>query len=325
MSHAVGRPRVRRLIRALEYPLDLLRFLALTKRSDLVLHFQWASVPTLDVWAWRYLKRAGHPLIYTAHNVLPHGAQQPSRAFQDLYAIPHRVIVHTPLMAQELRARFPSTSSRIRVIPCGTLFDDVPEMPRDAARSALGLRPDSRIALFWGLIEPYKGLECMIRAFSQVARRVRDARLLIVGKPNVPVAPYRALIEHLDLSGRVDTRFEFVPTEQAPKYFGAADVVVLPYLEASQSGVLLTAYRFGRAVIVTKTGGLPDTVEPNRNGLIVPPGDEDALADAMTETLSDPKKIAEMGERSRQLGAERFNWRDIARDTIAVYREIRKE
>jgi glycosyltransferase involved in cell wall biosynthesis len=322
LSQLNDKPKIRRMLRALEYPFDWLSFLASFDRPGVVLHFQWAPVPALDRWVWRRLKQVGHALVYTAHNVIPHSAHQPPWGVEQLYATPRRIIVHTHSLAEELRTAFPGTASRIRVVPCGTLFNDVPELSREAARNALGLPSMARVALFWGLIEPYKGVECLIRAFSKVTRRIENAHLLIAGKPNTPVEPYQILVEQLNLSHKVHTRFEFVPTELAPAYFGAADVVVLPYLEASQSGVLLTAYRFGRAVIVTDTGGLPDTIELNKNGLVVPPGDENALADAMVEILAELEKAEAMGQYSRQLGWERYNWRDIARATIAVYREI---
>jgi glycosyltransferase involved in cell wall biosynthesis len=318
-------PRVRRLMRALEYPLDLLHVFGPRAGSRPLLHFQWAALPALDAWVWRYLKHAGYPLVLTAHDILPHNSQRPPLGQERLYGTPDRIIVHTPALAREFRERFPGASARIRIIPHGTLFEDVPEIPRGVARNALELPMDAPVALFWGLVEPYKGIECLIKAFSQVARELPAARLLLVGKPNVPVQLYLDLIERVQLVDAIHTRFEFVPTEQASLYFGAADLVVLPYLEASQSGVLLAAYRFGRAVVVTATGGLPDTVQDGANGLVVSPGDEPALARAMIEILSNPARMEEMGERSYRMGVERYNWQTIARQTLAVYREVREE
>jgi glycosyltransferase involved in cell wall biosynthesis len=312
----------RRAMRMLEYPLDLMDVFLPTKRPRPILHFQWAAIPALDTWIWRSLKLGGYPLVLTVHNVVPHGSQRPSLAQERLYNIPHRIIVHTQSLAQELVERFPSTAERVRIIPHGTLFNDVPECSRDAARRSLGLPSDAPIALFFGLIEPYKGVDCLIRAFSQVAQDLPEARLLIAGKPNTPVERHRTLIAELGMSGSIRTDHAFIATERVPLYFGAADVVVLPYLEASQSGVLLAAYRFGRPVIVTATGGLPDTVEHLGNGLVVPPRNESALADALIELLSDRERASEMGGRSREIGLKCYNWRAIARQTMAVYREL---
>ena len=312
----------RRLMRTLSYPLDLLRTFLPPERPRPILHFQWAAIPAFDLWIWRCLKRAGYPVVLTAHNILPHDSQRPPLGQERLYSIPHRIVVHTDSLAQELERRFPSTSGRVRIIPHGTLFDDLPEWPQDAARRSLNLSPDAPVALFFGLIKPYKGVDALIRAFSQAVRQLPEARLLIAGKPSTSAEYYHALVEELDLDGSVRTDLRFIPAEQANLYFGAADVVILPYLEASQSGVLLAAYRFGRPVIVTDTGSLPGTVEHGVNGLVVAPGNEDVLADAMIELLSDPARAEEMGNRSRQMGRELYNWQEIARKTIAMYEEL---
>jgi len=312
----------RRMMRALGYPLDLLRTFLPPERPRPILHFQWAAVPALDMWIWKCLELAGYPLVFTAHNILPHNSQQPPLGQERLYNIPHRIVVHTDSLAQELVKRFPDTSERVRIIPLGTLFDDLPECPQDAARRSLCLPPDAPIALFFGQIAPYKGVSLLIRAFSQIRRALPEARLLIAGKPSTPAESYHALIEELDLAESVRTDFAFVPAERVNLYFGAADVIVLPYLEASQSGVLLAAYRFGRPVIVTDTGGLRDTVEHGVNGLVIPPGDEDALAAAIIELLSNQARAKAMGNRSRQMGVELYNWNAIARQTMAVYKEL---
>ncbi len=314
--------KIRQLLRAAEYPINLLSVFARLQKPKPILHFQWSAVPSLDVWVWQYLKRIGYPLIYTAHNIIPHSAQHPPAGLEKLYAIPDRIIVHTPELAQELRSHFPDTAPRIRIIPLGLHFEDVPEISSIDARNTLKIAPETPIALFSGLIEPYKGVEYLIRAFSQVRRKNKQAQLFIAGKPNISVKPYQALIKHLKLTEAIHTHFEFIPTAQISNYFCAADVVVLPYLEASQSAVLLTAYRFGKAVIVTDTGGLANTVEPGKNGLVVPPGDENALAEALITILSNSHTATKMGVASRELGLARYNWQDIAHQTIAVYREI---
>jgi glycosyltransferase involved in cell wall biosynthesis len=315
-------PRVRRLLRVIEHPIDLMQIFMRGIDPKPILHFQWFTVAALDTWVWRILKKAGYPLVHTAHNILPHGTHEAPPGLVSLYSIPQRIIVHTPKLAEELCTLFPGTASRVRVIPHGTLFDDVPTQSRSLARQALGIAQDSPVVLFWGLLTPHKGVEGLIRAFSKVVDKVDNALLLLVGKPNTPIAPYRTLIAQLNLETAIRTHFGFVPTGEISKYFGAADVVVLPYLKASQSGVLLAAYRFGRAVIVTDTGGLPDTVESGVNGLIVPPGDESALVEALIELLSKQARTRDMGGHSRRIGLERYNWRDIARQTITVYQEL---
>ena len=325
LRKSVENPRFRRLLRGLEYPFDLLRLFIPQEKPRPVLHFQWATAPAIDSWIWMILRHAGYRVVYTAHNVIPHDAKQPPRGLCRVYTAAQRIIVHSPAIARELQSFYPEGVRKLRIIPHGTLLDDVPEVPRNVARTYLGLPSDARVVLFFGVVAPYKGVNCLLQAFSHVAHELPSARLLLAGKPNTPTEPYLNLIAERELAGVVSTRFEFVPTQEASLYFGAADVVVLPYLEASQSGALLTAYRFGRPVIVTETGGLPETVEHGENGLVVPPGDEVSLAVAIIQLLSDPTSARRMGDRSKQLGLERHNWKAIARRTMAVYRELEGE
>jgi len=310
------------LLRALEYPIDLFSIFVQAPTPKPILHFQWAPIPFLDAWVWRYLKRSGYSLIYTAHNIIPHNAHRPPAGLAELYSIPDTIIVHTPELAQEFQSRFPHISTNIHIIPHGVLFEDIPEISRMEARDRLAISLETPVALFWGLITPYKGVESLIHAFSRARDKVKNAQLIIAGKPSVPVEPYQALIQQLNLSDAVKTRFEFIPTEEIATYFGAADVVVLPYLEASQSGVLLAAYRFGKAVIVTETGGLAKTVSEGQNGLVIPPGDENELAKALINILSDLQIGEKMGGVSRQLGLTHYNWQNIAHQTMAVYQEV---
>ena len=314
--------RLRRVFRAATYPLDLLKLITQLPQPPAIIHFQWSAVPFLDAWAWRYIIKKGHRLVYTAHNVIPHDTVKPPPNLAALYNIPQRIIVHSYALAQQMEETFPETSARLSVIPMGVLFEDVTDLSRAEARRKLNLPSETPVALFWGLIEPYKGVECLIKAFSLVARELPQARLLIVGRANISIEPYQNLIQALNLSEAIYTRFEFVPTEEISLYFSAADLVVLPYLEASQSAVLLTAYRFGRAVLVTETGGLPETVMPERNGLVVPPNDETALAEALIRLLSAPQTLVDMGAASQKLGTEKHNWRKIAKQTTNLYRQL---
>lgn len=316
------KPKIRRLLRAMEYPIDLFSLFSKTPRPKPLLHFQWAIAPALDAHLWQILKRAGYSIVYTAHDIIPHGAQQAPLGLQSLYALADRIIVHSPILAADLQKLAPNVAEKIRIVPLGVGLGNVPEVPQPEARQTLGLSQETAIALFFGLIEPYKGVAILIQAFARVVAELPQARLIIAGKANMPTQPYQSLISQLGLEKVIDTRFEFIPTQQLPAYYGAADVVVLPYLEASQSAALLTAYRYGKAVIVTQVGSLADTVTNGQNGLVIPPNDEDALATALIDILANRSRATEMGHHSQNLGLERHHWADIAHQTIAVYHEL---
>jgi glycosyltransferase involved in cell wall biosynthesis len=107
-----------------------------------------------------------------------------------------------------------------------------------------------------------------------------------------------------------------------PYYFAAADVVALPYVRIYQSGVLHLAYTFGRPVVATRVGGLTEDIKDGKSGVLVPPGDENALATALEEMLADPERLAAMGEHARMLAETVYSWDAIARRTLDFYESL---
>jgi glycosyltransferase involved in cell wall biosynthesis len=153
-------------------------------------------------------------------------------------------------------------------------------MPRDEARARLGLGQDEPVLLFFGFVRRYKGLRNLIRALAAVREQL-PARLLVVGEFWEDERPYRDLVRQLDLEGAVEFHNTYVPNEEMAVYFSAADAVVLPYLEATQSGVAQIALGFEKPVIATSVGGMAETIADGQTGLIVPPGDNAALSAAI--------------------------------------------
>jgi glycosyltransferase involved in cell wall biosynthesis len=150
---------------------------------------------------------------------------------------------------------------------------------KDSARAALGLS-DERIVLFFGYVRRYKGLHVLLDAMPHLLSHF-PVRLLVVGEFYDNEQAYREQIRTLGLEHAVTLHSDYVPNERVGAYFSAADVVVLPYLSATQSGIAQIAYNFDRPVIATDVGGLAEVVLDGRTGYIVPPGDPEALAEAI--------------------------------------------
>lgn len=301
----------------------------LRKRTDIV-HFQWLVDRRQDLAFIGWLKRAGIPSVYTAHDVEPHlTASAKDRAeLQRIYESVSKVVVHTENNKRELLSLFAVEPGKVAVIPHGS-YDFLcaqGSVTREAAREKLGLSRERPVILFFGLIKRYKGLEHLVEAFEQVRLEVKDAFLLIVGDifAGDPEAHgyYRGIVD--GLRGREDVRCvaEYVPVEDVGTYFAAADVVALPYVRTYHSGVLLAAYAAGRPVVVTNTGGLPEVVEQGRSGLVVPPGDAKALAAALASILGDPARRRAMGDRARELAMTAYGWSAVASRTIDLYESV---
>jgi glycosyltransferase involved in cell wall biosynthesis len=187
---------------------------------------------------------------------------------------------------------------------------------RESARAALGL--DGDVVLFFGYVRAYKGLDTLLAAWPAVRAR-RPATLVVAGEFYDDEAPYRRLAEAAGDSVRLLARY--VPDAEVEALFKAADVAVLPYRSATQSGVTHVAYALGLPVITTRVGGLAETVVPGETGLVVPPEDPPALAEAIVDFFA-----AGLAPRLRA-GVERVrsanSWEALARETIALGDELR--
>ena len=176
--------------------------------------------------------------------------------------------------------------------------------------------------LFFGRLSAYKGLDIFIEAVKKLSSRLTDTDFIIAGRP---VPGYQIpKIPNLDNGNRFITRFGYVSNQDLCKLFNIATFVVVPYLEASQSGVILTAYAFHKPVVATSVGGIPEVVEDRKTGRLVPPGDPLALAEAMYELSFDPEKINNMIGNIKRITQEELSWDNLTDRTYAFYKQLLK-
>jgi glycosyltransferase involved in cell wall biosynthesis len=215
-------------------------------------------------------------------------------------------ITHAHHVAASLRNRR-LTDGDPHVIPLA--------FPRAAQPSGPPSGPPN--VLFFGRIWPYKGLDHLLRAQPSISARVPDAQFVVAGRGE-PIERYQRLVAHPD---RVRFETGYVSVERREQLFREASVVVLPYIEASQTGVVPLACRHGKPVVATTVGGLPEVVRPGETGLLVPPGDPRALADAVTLLLLDDVTRAKMGVAARAFFETYFDLDAIAASTVAAYED----
>ena len=320
--HGAG---LRRLVKGLLYPRDALRVARLLHaRPPGILHVQWAHLPWLDAHLWRSLRRDGWIVVHTIHDIEPLAGSSPgpmrwsARALRDAA---DAIVVHDDA-ARALLVERGVAAERVHVLAPGTSAGPAEPLSCDAARAALGLPHDARVVLFLGFVKPYKGLGVLLESVARLCAAHPDVVLLVAGEAMGGRAEYDRAIARLALGPHVRWSGAFVPSDVLATYLAAADVVALPYLEASSSGVLLAAYAHGRPVVATSVGGLPALVEHGRTGLLVPPRDPDALAVALRALLEDPARAARMGEQARRVARERHGWESVAAAHAALYREL---
>ncbi|HHV77985.1 MAG TPA: glycosyltransferase family 4 protein [Syntrophothermus lipocalidus] len=166
---------------------------------------------------------------------------------------------------------------------------------------------DERTLLFFGRISPYKGLQVLLEAFPIIQRQIPQTRLLIVGSGNI--GPYQ---DQLSRFKNVTVVNRWVSDNEVGDFFSQASIVVAPYVDGTQSGVIPIAYSFGIPVVATNVGGLPEQVVDGVTGFLVPPGDAEALARACVHLLSDPGRRIEMGQAGYRKAMTEWNWDLVA-------------
>lgn len=269
-----------------------------------------------------FLRLTGLPLAVTAHVVTPH-EKIPLQGL--VYRLIHRssplVIAHSEFDRKRLLDEFGVDAARTVVIPHGEygFFEKGGEvMSREEARLGFGLEPHHEVALFFGYVREYKGLDVLLEAWPAVARERPEARLLIAGDPvRLPSHRRQELEAWAERLGALH-RFEYVPFSEVARYFGAADVLVMPYRHISQSGVLYLALSLGVPVVATRVGALPEVLREGESALLVPPEDPAALAAALVQALGRPdlRELLAAGGRSV---AESHSWPAIAERTEAAF------
>jgi glycosyltransferase involved in cell wall biosynthesis len=299
----------RRAFKAAEHLPDMLR---LRRQIDAdVVHYQWLTMPSLDA----HLLPPRRPRLLTAHYVLP---PQPSRrqvsAAHRLFGRMDAIVAHSEHGAGRLREEVGLDPARVRVIPHGA-FDYFTRLPVEKPLPAELEGAEGPVILFFGLLRSYKGLDTLLRAF----RGLRDAELWIVGNPRMDLEPLRRLAA--EAPGRVRFVPRFVEDAEVPPIFRRADLVVLPYRDAEQSGVLYTGLAFGKPLVLSSVGGFPE-VAATGAARLVPPEDPDALAGALAELTADPEAREHLARAAREAAAGPYSWDAVARQTLTLYEEL---
>ena len=315
----------RQALKGIAYPLGLLRtWRALRVGPPGVFHLQWTPLPLLDRLLVRALRSLGWRVVYTEHDPLPDPARRARRRHHcELLRMCDAVIVHTVQQHDELVSAVPDVAERIHVIAHGGVRAAIPDATERArCRDRLGVAHDREILLAFGLIKPYKGLAHLVAAMPAIVAQFPRALLLVAGEPLMPLRDVDHQIDALGLRQHVSLRLGFVPTQDVATYLDAADLLVAPYVSVGASGVVVMAQGHGLPAVVTRVGGLPEFVEPDDCGFVVPPRSPAALAEAIGRALGDREALARMGERAWRRLARENDWSDVAERTLAVYEAL---
>ncbi|NML68007.1 glycosyltransferase [Hymenobacter sp. RP-2-7] len=279
------------------------------EQPDLVVFRFWLPFmgPALGTVA-RLVRGNGHTrVVAITDNVIPHekrlGDKLLTRYF--LSACDGFVTMSRSVLADLQALGFGQKPALYRPHP---LYDNFgPIKPRSTALAALGLPGDAtRYALFFGFIRAYKGLDLLLEAWADPRLAALPVKLLLAGEFYEDAAPYEAIIQRYKLESRLVRATDFIPNERVADYFCAADIVLQPYKNATQSGVSQVAYHFERPMLVTNVGGLAELIPHGEVGYVVPPRAA-AIADALVDFFTHPEKQALFEEGTRRV-KQQFSW-----------------
>jgi glycosyltransferase involved in cell wall biosynthesis len=287
---------------------DMLRYRAAARRADVV-HFQWLTVQPLDV----HLMPRRRPLVVTAHDVLPREPRPGQlRAQRRLYERADAVVVHSEHGRARLTGELGLDPARVEAIPHGA-FEHLTRVPGERPLPAELADVRGPVVLSFGLLRPYKGIDVLLEAWRGLDAA---AELWIVGRPRMDISALQA-------ASPPGVRWvpRFVPDTEIAAYFRRADLVVLPYREIDQSGVLFTALAFGAPLLLTDVGGFGEVAELGAARL-VRPGDPDDLRAGLRRLLVRPQERERLAAAARAAAAGPYAWDAVARRHLELYARI---
>ena len=285
-----------------------------------------------------YYKLLGKKVVLTVHNVNTEKRDNKDSAFNRFtlriqYQLADHLFVHTEKMKQELIRGFGVRPDRISVIPLGiNNFAPQTNLTPAEAKQRLGIRPDEKAILFFGRITPYKGLEILVEAFQKSLPSGDNYRLMIAGRPEEATEasywfPIREGLQGDVQKGRVLLRAAHIPDEETELYFKAADVVVLPYRDIYQSGILFLGYSFGLPALAANVGSLKDEMIEGRTGFLFKPEDPADLARAIEKYFASDlyRDLSERRQAIRDYARQGHDWNIVGQTTLGVYNRLLKK
>jgi alpha-maltose-1-phosphate synthase len=317
----IGKGRVRLWLLARKAPIyspvALFRFLwdcgrtlgEIRKFRPDVVHFQIGS--SMLAFLMPFLK--AYPIVTTFHDVAPHrGEEKAWERYIHEYIRKHscQLLVHGEKLKQLLIHEYGVPEKKANSIPIG---------PHNVDAFLLHRRPDLKkggpVVMFFGRILENKGLEYLIKAEPLISAAVPDVKIVIAGAGDA-MGRYTAMMVNRE---RFVLYHHHIPYDEGAILFQRCSLVVLPYTEASQSGVVSTAYGFSKPVVVTDVGSVPEIVDDGKTGLIVPPRDHVALAEAIVRLLKNPALAQRMGENGHRKLYSDLPWYNVVRQTTVIY------
>lgn len=263
-----------------------------------------------------------HPKILVCHNVFPHERFPMDRLLtKNVMKRGSAYITHSTMDTDDLKKIVTNPCCETTVHPVYNAFK-LRNISKEEARSEINSPLEKKILLFFGFVREYKGLKHILNAMPMIKDFDKNIELWVVGEFRSDKEQYTNIIDSLNIGDSVKIVDGYIPDSGIEKYFAAADLVVLPYESATQSGIVQIAYGFEKPVISTNVGGLPEVVIDEHTGYIVPPKNPDALADAIIRFFRENK--SEKFIENVRKEAYKYSWDRMNEIVLGVTDKIEK-
>ena len=254
------------------------------------------------------------PIVVTIHDLTPHPGEDNILTRFIIKKQIHRanhIFVHGSIHKHELeKMNIPST--RVTVVPHGDYSFFM--------RNKKQIMVEENAILFFGRIIPYKGLNYLLEVMIELQFQL-PVKLIIAGSGDI--SPYQKQIDMIS-SDLIEIYNDFIPDDKVAPFFQRAKMVVLPYIEASQSGIIPIAYSFKKPVIASNVGALQEVVEDGVTGFLIPPKDTIRLKECITTLMMNEKMRMEMGLKAFEKMKSELSWDDVALKTSDLYSNLLK-
>jgi len=323
-----ARPLLRKVVDFINFYFRL--FIYYLRSDSDIFHIQWeARAIIIDRFIFlTILKLRKKIAIYTAHNVSQDGRNGKTGILEGmtkgyLYKQLDAIIVHTNKGKFELENRFKINGSKIIVIPHGINIINKKSMSMEEARKRLEIDNNKKVLLCFGNIEPYKGIDLMLRSLKNLVEVDKSFYLVIAGRSvnKNYLEDLEKIITENNLQSNIKFVNKFIPDDEISYYFNAADVLVLPYRAIYQSGVLFLSYSFGLPVIATDVGSFSDDIIEGKTGLLTEPNNIDSLSNSIREFYTTDLYIKKEYTRDliKKYAEEKYSWYKIGEITYKLY------
>ncbi len=264
-------------------------------------------------------------VVLTIHDISAFAKNNDTTFFSKwIYKLTDLILTHNEFSKTEILRLNNFNLPKIKIVPHGNYIPFINiQKDKFVSREKLGIPKNKKVLLFFGMIKKVKGLEILLKALAKVKEKHTDISLLIAGKEwENDFGPYQEIIDKNNLQDFCFLHTKFIPNVDVAHYYCASDLVVLPYKKIYQSGVLMMALSFEKAVLVSNLPPLKEIITDNENGFLFETDNDEDLARKINFILEDKEQLEKVIQKGFKLIKSKYNWEKIGSKTKEAYQTL---